>query len=400
MKYIIVLGDGMADRPIESIGNRTPLEAANKPHIDALAGKSTVGLVSTVPEGMKPGSDVANLSVLGYDPKVCYTGRSPLEALSIGIDLKEEDIALRANLVTLSDDENFEDKTMVDYSAGEISTPEATELIAAVEKALGSDVLKFYAGVSYRHCLVWKNGTLTNDFTPPHDISGRKIAEYLPKGSDSALFRALIEKSGEVLKNHPVNAARKATGKNPATNLWFWGAGTKPALADFEKTFGLKGAMISAVDLLKGIAIGANMKSIDVEGSTGNLDTNWKGKTDAALKALLSDGYDFVYLHMEAPDEMGHQGSAEKKIKAIEYVDQVVGWLLDGLSGTPFTMAVLPDHATPVCIRTHSSEPVPFLVYNSEKERKGPEKYDERTAAATGFTLSHGSDVLNLMKNN
>lgn len=400
MKYIIVLGDGMADRPIEAIGNRTPLMAANKPHIDGLAKKSIVGLVSTVPEGMKPGSDVANLSVLGYDPKVCYTGRSPLEALSIGIDLKEEDIALRANLVTLSDDENFYDKTMVDYSSGEISTAEAAELIAAVGKALGTDVLKFYAGVSYRHCLVWKNGSLDNEFTPPHDISGRIIADYLPKGANSELFRTLIEKSGEVLRNHPINAARIAAGKNPATNLWFWGAGTKPALADFRTTFGLKGAMISAVDLLKGIAIGANMKSIDVEGSTGNLDTNWKGKTDAALKALLSDGYDFVYLHMEAPDEMGHQGSVEKKIKAIEHVDEVVGWLLDGLSGTPFTMAVLPDHATPICIKTHSSEPVPFLVYNSEKERAGSDKYDERSAAATGITLAHGSDLLQLMKNN
>lgn len=400
MKYIIVLGDGMADRPIEALGNRTPLEVANKPHIDALAKKSAVGLVSTVPEGMKPGSDVANLSVLGYDPKVCYTGRSPLEALSIGIDLKDGDVALRANLVTLSDDDNFSGKTMVDYSAGEISSAEASELIAAAEKALGTDVLRFYAGVSYRHCLVWKNGSLDNEFTPPHDISGCKIADYLPKGPDSDLFRSLIEKSGEVLRNHPVNAARVATGKNPATNLWFWGAGTKPALADFKKTFGLKGAMISAVDLLKGIAIGANMKSIDVEGSTGNLNTNWKGKTDAALKALLSDGYDFVYLHMEAPDEMGHQGSAEKKIKAIEYVDEVVGRLLDGLSGTPFTMAVLPDHATPVCIKTHSSEPVPFLVYNSEKERVGTDKYDERTAAASGIVLAHGSDVLNLMKNN
>lgn len=400
MKYIIVLGDGMADRPIEALGNRTPLEVANKPHIDALAKKSAVGLVSTVPEGMKPGSDVANLSVLGYDPKVCYTGRSPLEALSIGIDLKDGDVALRANLVTLSDDDNFSDKTMVDYSAGEISSAEASELIAAAEKALGTDVLRFYAGVSYRHCLVWKNGSLDNEFTPPHDISGCKIADYLPKGPDSGLFRSLIEKSGDVLRNHPVNTTRVAAGKNPATNLWFWGAGTKPALADFKKTFGLKGAMISAVDLLKGIAIGANMKSIDVEGSTGNLDTNWKGKTDAALKALLSGGYDFVYLHMEAPDEMGHQGSAEKKIKAIEYVDEVVGRLLDGLSGTPFTMAVLPDHATPVCIKTHSSEPVPFLVYNSEKERVGTDKYDERTAAAAGIVLAHGSDVLNLMKNN
>lgn len=400
MKYITVLGDGMADRPLESLGNRTPLEAADIPHIDALAKTSVVGLVSTIPEGMKPGSDVANLSVLGYDPAVCYTGRSPLEALSIGIDLKDDDVALRANLVTLSDDENFADKTMVDYSSGEISSEEAAELIKAVNDALSTDILKFYAGVSYRHCLVWSKGNLKNEFTPPHDISGRKIGEYLPKGADAKLFIGLIEKSGEILKNHPVNLKRAAAGKNPATNLWFWGAGTRPVLADFRKTFGLRGAMISAVDLLKGIAIGANMKSIDVPGATGNLDTNWDGKTDAALKALLEDGYDFVYLHMEAPDEMGHQGSAEKKIKAIEFVDGVVKRLVEGLKGTPFTMAILPDHATPISTRTHASEPVPFLVYNSEKKHSGAPRYDEKTAKETGVFLNRGSDVLTLMKNN
>lgn len=400
MKYITVLGDGMADRPLECLGNRTPLESANIPHIDALAKKSVVGLVSTVPAGMKPGSDVANLSVLGYDPAVCYTGRSPLEALSIGIDLKDDDVALRANLVTLSDDGNFTDKTMVDYSAGEISSEEAAELISTVNAELSSDILKFYAGVSYRHCLVWSGGNLDNEFTPPHDISGRIIKDYLPKGSDAELFIGLIEKSGEILRKHPVNLKRIAASKNPATNLWFWGAGTRPALADFYKTFGLRGAMISAVDLLKGIAIGANMASIDVTGATGNLDTNWDGKTAAALKALLSDGYDFVYLHMEAPDEMGHQGSAEKKIAAIERVDGVVAGLLKGLEGTPFTMAVLPDHATPVSIRTHAAEPVPFLVYNSEKEHAGADRYDEKTASHTGVFLERGSDVINLMKNN
>ncbi len=392
MKYIVVLGDGMADRPVPELNGKTPLELAKKPNIDSLCKKGLVGMVKTVPEGMKPGSDVANLSVIGYDPKSCYSGRSPLEALSIGVNMNDTDIALRTNLVTLSCG-NLNEATMVDYSAGEISTAEAKELISAISNAFGNDILTFYAGVSYRHCLIWDRGSLDVELTPPHDISGQKVCEYLPKGNNADVLRNIIEKSYDVLKNHPVNQKRIAEGKNPATHVWFWGAGTKPCLDNFYELYGIKGGIISAVDLLKGIAKGAGMVSVEVDGATGGLDTNWKGKADAALKAILVDGLDYIYIHMEAPDEMGHQGSSIKKIKAIEFVDQVVGWLLEGLNGVDFRMAILPDHPTPIVTKTHASEAVPYIIYDSLKEYEGRDSYTEKQLA-DGTYFASGTDII------
>lgn len=387
MKYVVILGDGMADRPLETLQNRTPLDVANKPFIDGLSKRSTVGLVKTVPDGMKPGSDVANLAVLGYDPAVYYSGRSPLEAASIGIDLLSTDVTARANLVTLSEEEPFEEKTMVDYSAGEISTEEARELIKTLSEKLNTESRKLYAGVSYRHCYVKHNGVVAGDLTPPHDISGKKIKDYLPSSEEGKAYLDVMKKSVEILKDHPVNVARKKAGKNPATSLWFWGEGTKPALTAFSEKFGKKGAMISAVDLLKGIAILAGMKSIDVAGATGNWDTNFTGKADACVDALLH-GYDFCYIHMEAPDECGHQGNLEKKIYSIEQIDdKVVRRVYNALkdAGEDFSILILPDHPTPISVRTHVGEPVPFLLYKSTDERgNGASAYSEKEAAKTG----------------
>ena len=314
MKYIVVLGDGMADEPLEELGGKTPLEYAETPQMDALAKAGEIGMVKTVPEGMSPGSDTANLSVLGYDPKIYYSGRSPLEALNIGVDMEDGDVAVRVNLVTLSEEEGeYEEKRILDHSSDEISTEEAAQLLEAVREVLENEVFQFYVGTSYRHCLIWKKG-MVMPLTPPHDIRGKKIREYLPQ---DPLFLKMQKKSYEILQNHPVNVKRREQGLNPANSLWFWGAGTKPSLSPFEKKFGKKGAMISAVDLLKGIAVGTNMKNISVEGANGGLHTNYEGKAKAALQVLLKDGYDFAYIHVEAPDEMGHQGSTEKKIQAV-----------------------------------------------------------------------------------
>ncbi len=387
MKYIVILGDGMADYKIEELGNKTPLSVANKPTIDSLASKSVVGLCQTIPANMKPGSDVANLAVLGYNPAQYYTGRSPLEAASIGIDLLDTDVTARANLVTLSDDEVFENKTMLDYSAGEISTAEAKELISYLAKHLNNDELSLYSGVSYRHCLVVKNGSIAGDLTPPHDISGRKIAEYLPKSALGQKYVDLMKRSTKLLANHPINVERVKKGKNPATSLWFWGEGTKPMLDDFEDKFGVKGAMISAVDLLKGIAKLAGMKNIDVDGATGNYDTNFTGKMQACLDAL--NEVDFVYVHMEAPDECGHQGNLEKKIFSIEQIsEKVVKPLIDNLTarGEDFSLLIMPDHPTPICLKTHVSDPVPYLLYRSNAKIESiATKYDEDNAKATGI---------------
>lgn len=393
MKYIVVLGDGMADYPLEALGGKTPLQAARKPHIDALAQKAEVGLCRTVPDGFKPGSDVANLSVLGYDPHGCYTGRSPLEALSIGIDLADTDVTLRCNLVTLSDEANYADKTMLDYSAGEISTEEAAELVRFLKENLDGDRLTLYAGVSYRHCLVVKDGKIGHELTPPHDILDKPVRSHLPQGPEGALYLALMERSAQLLRDHPINRARVAAGKNPANSIWLWGEGTRPALENFEKKFGKKGGVISAVDLVKGIGIGAGMRVIDVPGATGNYDTNFAGKADAALDALLG-GLDVVYIHMEAPDECGHQGDTAHKIYSIEQIDEkVVAKLVDGLrkAGEPFRMLICPDHPTPIAVRTHVSDPVPYLLYDSERERGcGAVAYDEESAKATGIFVGNG----------
>lgn len=399
MKYIIILGDGMADYHKGPLGNATPLELANKPHIDKLAKKGTVGLIKTIPDGIKPGSDVANLSVMGYNPKLCYSGRSPLEALSIGVPMADTDITLRTNLVMLSDEEKYEDKTMLDYSSGEITTPESRALMSAIQAELGNDRFRFYGGVSYRHCLVDHQGKLDTAFTPPHDISDRCIGPYLPKGGDAEYYLELMKRSVKILAEHPVNKKRIAEGKHPATSMWFWGAGTKPLLADFSEKYGLKGAMISAVDLLKGIAVGAKMKNYDVENVTGNIDSNFYGKAMAALQAI-DDGYDFVYVHMEAPDECGHRGEGQNKIIAVEKVDYVTGIVEEGLRarGLDFTMAILPDHPTPLCTKTHASDPVPYVIYRSNDEKNCGLSYNELNGEK-GPYLDCGEALMETMLN-
>ncbi|MFQ9933533.1 MAG: cofactor-independent phosphoglycerate mutase [Lachnospiraceae bacterium] len=394
MKYVIVLGDGMADEPIPELGDKTPLEYAKTPMLDQLSKKSEVGMVHTIPDGMKPGSDTANLSVLGYDPKIYYTGRSPLEALSIGVDMKPTDIALRCNIVTLSDDNlPYEEKTIIDHSSGEISTEEAEILLEAVRKELEDDIYKFYLGTSYRHLTIWDKGQVVS-LTPPHDILGCKIGEYLPE--DKAL-REMMKKSYDILANHPVNAERIKRGLNPANSIWFWGAGTRPALSSFEEKTGKKGVMISAVDLLKGIGVGASMTNIIVEGADGTLHTNYEGKANAAVNALIHDGYDFAYIHVEAPDEMGHQGSAERKIQSIEYLDQrVIKVVYETLKnkGVDFRMLVLPDHPTPVSVRTHTSSPVPYMLYDSTDEKNETWDYNEKAGKASGNYIAEGHKAI------
>lgn len=393
MKYIVVLGDGMADQPLEELGGKTPLEYAQTPQMDALAKKGSIGMVRTVPEGMSPGSDTANLSVLGYDPKIYYSGRSPLEALNIGVELENGDVAVRANLVTLSEEEEYEEKRILDHSSDEISTEEAAQLLEAVREVLEDERFQFYVGTSYRHCLVWKQGMVL-PLTPPHDIRGKQITEYLPQEPS---FLEMQKKSYEILKNHPVNLKRREQGLNPANSLWFWGAGTKPALSPFEEKFGKKGAMISAVDLLKGIAVGTSMKNITVEGANGGLHTNYEGKARAALQVLLEEGCDFAYIHVEAPDEMGHQGSIEKKIQAIQYLDQrVIRVVKEGMdaSGEDYRMLILPDHPTPICVKTHTSDPVPYLLYDSGKEEKHDWLYNEAEAEKSGNRVAKGHELM------
>lgn len=394
MKYITILCDGMADEPLEKLGWETPMEAARTINMDRLAEKSEIGMVRTVPEGMAPGSDTANLSVLGYDPKKYYSGRSPLEALSIGAEMEAGDVSFRCNLVTLSEEqETYEDRVIIDHSSGEITTEEASVLMDALRTGLERDGYTFYVGTSYRHLLIQKNGR-TMELTAPHDILTRRIGEYLPQDE---ILRDMMVRSYEILKDHPINRKRRAAGKNPANSAWFWGAGTRPELTSFEEKNKVKGAMISAVDLLKGIAVGAGMHNIIVEGANGGLHTNYKGKAEAAVKALLEDGYDFVYVHIEAPDEMGHQGSAEDKIKAIEYIDEkVIGTVAEALqdSGTDFRMLVLPDHPTPVRVRTHTSEPVPYMLYDSTKPEAGCREYSEKAGRESGRFLEEGYRLL------
>lgn len=394
MKYIVMLGDGMADYPIEELGGRTPLEAAKKPNIDRLAQHGELGMVKTVPEGLKPGSDVANLSAMGYNPLQCYTGRSPLEAVSIGIQMVDTDVAFRCNLVTLSDETDYEDKTMMDYSSGEITTEEAAELIRAVDEAFRTEQILFYPGISYRHCMIWHDGPVGLDLTPPHDISDRKVTEYLPK---NPVILDLMKRSYEVLKDHPVNRARMERGLNPANSIWLWGEGTRPGVSRFEDTYGVKASVISAVDLIKGIGICAGMKVIEVEGATGNIDTNFKGKGEAALQTLL-EGQDLVYIHVEAPDECGHHGDLEGKIRAIELIDEeIVGPLLEGLekAGEEYSILVMPDHPTPIAIKTHISDPIPYLLYRStDPAESGIATYTEKTGKSTGRYVAQGHELM------
>lgn len=394
MKYIVVLGDGMADEPVEALGGKTPLAYAQTPVMDSMAQTGEIGMVRTVPKGMSPGSDTANLSVLGYDPEIYYSGRSPLEALNIGVDMKEGDVAIRANLVTLSEEEEaYEEKHILDHSADEITTEEAEILLQAVKEELENDTFQFYTGTSYRHCLIWKQGMVL-PMTPPHDIRGKQIGGYLTK---EPLLLDMQKRSYEILSKHKVNLERKKRGLNPGNSLWFWGAGTKPSLIPFEEKFGKKAAMISAVDLLKGIAVGSGMKNISVEGANGGLHTNYEGKAKAALEALLEEGCDFAYLHVEAPDEMGHQGSPEKKVQAIEYLDQrVIRLLKEGMdaSGEDYRMLVLPDHPTPLRIQTHTANPVPYLLYDSRKQEKKDWTYCEEEAEKKGKSIHQGHELM------
>ena len=398
MKYLVMLCDGMADEPNEALGNSTPMEKANKPCMDSLAAKAEVGIVKTVAEGLKPGSDVANLSVLGYEPAVYYSGRSPLEAASIGIDLKDTDVTLRCNLVTLSDDEDYENKTILDYCADDISSEDAKILIEYIQEKLGNDVFRFYPGVSYRHCLVWSNGNPhPGVLTPPHDITGKVITDYIPKGEAVDELYDLMKKSYDLLKDHPVNQARIARGKRPANSIWLWGEGTKPLLDNFSEKFGIKGSMISAVDLLKGIAICAGMNSVDVDGATGYLDTNFDGKCKAAIEEF-KNGADLVYVHVEAPDECGHRGEIENKVKAIEMIDEhILGPVVEFLKGyDDFAVLVCPDHPTPLSIRTHTSTPVPYLIYDSKNEiNSGVKVFCEKEARETGNYIEKGFTMMN-----
>jgi len=399
MKYIVVLGDGMADEPLAQLNNKTPLMAAKTPQLDLLAAKSELGLAHTIPKGMKPGSDTANLAVLGYNPKVYYSGRSPLEALSIGVDMKATDIAIRCNVVTLSEeDEPYEEKTILDHSSGEISTEDAAVLIDAIRCEMENDSYKFYVGTSYRHLTIWNMGNVV-DLVQPHDILGRVIGENLPQQAD---LREMMRKSYDILNNHPINLERKAKGLNKANSLWFWGAGTKPKLTSFEEKNHKKGAMISAVDLLKGIAIGAGMKVIEVPGADGTLHTNYEGKAMAAVKVLLEEDYDFVYIHVEAPDEMGHQGNIPNKIQSIEFLDQrVIKIVMQEMkkAGEDYRMLVMPDHPTPIRCRTHTSDPVPYLLYDSTAEQNNGWHYNEAEAKLSGNVLEEGYTVINKLFN-
>ena len=398
MKYAVILGDGMADTPVPELGGKTPLEAANKPNIDKLARDGELGMVKTVPDHLNPpGSDIANMSVMGYNPDIFYTGRSPLEAVSMGITMSETDLALRCNVVTLSDEANYEDKSMVDYSAGEISTPEARELINYMQEVFGNEIMHLYPGVSYRHCLIMnKPETPDMKFTPPHDISGKPIKEHLPKGADADILLDMMKKSYDLLMAHPVNRARIAAGKNPANSLWFWGEGRKPGLADFKEVNGLNGCVVSAVDLVKGLGLCAGMEVPDVPNVTGTIDTNFEGKRDAAID-FLQKGGDFVYIHMEAPDECGHHGDIEGKVKSIELIDEkVVGPLVEALGKMgDYRILVMPDHPTPIAVKTHTHNPIPYLIYDSAKKAEEKDRrYTEKDAETTGIYIDPGYTLM------
>lgn len=396
MKYIVILGDGMSDYPVPELGNKTPLQVAKKPNIDRLAQYGQLGLVKTVPETLPPGSDVANLSVLGYEPEKYYTGRSPLEAASIGIDLRDTDVTFRTNLVTLSEAERYEDRVMVDYSSDEISTEEAHQLLDTIQAHFNNELYTYYKGISYRHCLLWEKGSLDLDLTPPHDILGKRVADYLPSGKDSLPLLKMMKESQRLLENHPVNLKRKEKGLRPANSIWIWGEGKKPALDPFKNKYGLSGAVISAVDLIKGLGILAGMDSIDVKGATGNIDTNYLGKAQAALDAL-SQGKDFVFVHIEAPDECGHRYEIDNKVRSIELIDElVVASLIKGLEVyEDYKILVLPDHPTPLSLRTHTRDPVPYILYQKSRAKKGSSMtYNEKNAQDTGIFIGSGPDLM------
>ncbi len=393
MKYIVVLGDGMADEAVEALGGKTPLEFAHTPAMDALASGGEMGMVQNVPLGMSPGSEIANLSVMGYDPLTDFTGRSPLEALSVGVEMEEDDVIFRCNVVTLTEEEPYEEKTIVDHSSGEISTAEADRLMDAIREAFNDDTFQFYTGTSYRHIMVWKRGR-TARLEPPHDHLTQVIVPHLPKED---VLRSFMERSFDILNNHPLNVARAAAGKNKANSLWYWGAGTKPSLQNFTEKTGLTGAMISAVDLLKGIAVGAEMKVCEVEGATGSIDNNWEGKAQAAIDALLKDGCDFAYIHVEAPDEMAHQGLTEEKVKSIEYLDsRIIAPVRKAMeeAGEDYRLLLLPDHPNLLRLRTHTPDPVPYVLFDSTRQQKKIAHYGETEAKATGLFEPQGHKLM------
>lgn len=393
MKYIVVLGDGMSDEPIEALGGKTPLEAASTPSMDDLACKGEMGMVQNVPAGMSPGSEVANLSVMGYDPKKDFTGRSPLEALSVGVTMEPDDIIFRCNIATLTEEEPYEQKTILDHSASEISTADADILMDAIRENFNNDEFQFYTGTSYRHIMVWKHGRLAQ-LEPPHDHLGQVIGPWLPK---EPALRDFMERSFDILNDHPVNLRRAAEGKHKANTLWYWGAGTKPSLRSFTDMTGLKGAVISAVDLLKGIALGAGMEIYPVEGATGSIDTNWEGKAQAAVDALLKDGCDFAYIHLEAPDEMAHQGLVEEKVRSIEYLDsRIIAPIRQAMedAGEDYRMLVLPDHPNLLRLRTHTGDPVPYVLFDSTRQKKTIAHYTETEARSTGIFIPEGNLLL------
>ena len=400
MKYLVVIPDGMADEKIEALGNITPMQKANKPCMDALAKKSFVGCVSNVPAGMVPESDTANMAILSFDPKIYSKGRSPLEAMSMGLQMSPTQTAYRCNVVTLTEGGEYEDKMILDHSADEISTEEADALIKTLDKELGTDYRRFYTGISYRHCILWENGDDKYNFMRPHDILGCRIGDYLPKAEDGgAEFLEIMKKSYEILNNHPINEARRARGLKPANSIWLWSPGKKPQLPSFSEKWGLKGAVISAVDLIKGIGICAGMKSFDVEGATGNVHTNYDGKAQAAISAF-EDGYDYVYVHVEGPDECGHRAELENKVLSIELIDKkilapVYGYLK--ACGDDYQIMVLPDHPTPIRIRTHSIDPVPFMIYNSRKEENGVECFSEQSAQAKENYIENGYTLMDYL---
>lgn len=402
MKYLVLVPDGMADEHIPSLNGKTPMEYANKPCMNSLASRSNVGTISNVPDGMVPESDTANMSILSFNPKIYSRGRSPLEAASMGIDMEPDDVAFRCNLVTLSDGGDYDSKIMLDHSADEITTEEADVLIHALDEALGTDVRKFYTGISYRHCIIWHGGNDTYNFTRPHDIIGQCIRDYIPSGNDGEIYASLMRKSFDILNSHPINTARRARGLAPANSIWLWSPGKRAALPSFADKWGLKGAVISAVDLIKGVGICAGMTSIDVDGATGNVHTNYSGKAQAAIKAY-KDGYNYVYVHVEAPDECGHRAELENKILSIELIDRdILSPVYEYLRtcGDDYKIMVLPDHPTPIRLRTHTSDPVPFMVYSSNCETSGVSVFSEDSAKQSGLYVKHGCELMNMLINN
>lgn len=401
MKYVVLLCDGMADYPVEELDGETPMSKSVTPNMDALAKDSVIGLVKTVADGMKPGSDVANLSVLGYDPALCYTGRSPLEAGSIGIDMKSDDVSFRCNLVTVSDEPNFEDKTLVDYCADDISTSEAAELIKYLASHFDNKEFKLYSGVSYRHCLIWHGGTLdVGVLTPPHDITGRKVTKYVPNHPNADKLYSMMKKSCELLKDHPVNKARTEKGLRPANCIWLWGEGVRANLENFYESHRLKASMISAVDLLKGIGKFAGMRVVNVDGATGYIDTNFKGKAEAAVREL-ADGQDLVYIHVEAPDECGHRHEIDNKVRSLEIIDrEILGTILPELNKyDDFKLMILPDHPTPLALKTHTNDAVPFMIYQKSVKADGKPVFTEASAKETGLYIEKGPTLMNYFIN-